>query len=70
MPVPMVKVWIVRVLMPHRFMTVPMGMRFCDRAIVDMLMMLVVDMGMIVLQHLMVMVMVMFVVVPFSKVQP
>ena len=65
MPVAVVKVGIVRVLVPHRFMPVPVRVGFCHRAIVAVLVVLVMGMGMIVLERFMVM----FVVVPFGQMQ-
>lgn len=48
----MVDVRVVRMPVPKRFMPVPVGMRLGDRPLVRMAMMVVVDMGMLVLDGL------------------
>jgi hypothetical protein len=63
---PMVQVRIMRVLMPHRFVAVPVGMRFGDRAVVAVGVMFVVDMGVFVLERLVGV----FVVVALCQVHP
>ena len=66
MPMAVVKVRVVRMLMPHGFMPVPVGVWLGDRPIVTMLMVLVMHVGMVVLQRLVVV----FMIVPFRQVQP
>ncbi|MNT43071.1 hypothetical protein D3C72_1795220 [compost metagenome] len=63
---PMVHVRIMRVLVAHRFVPVPVRMRFGDRAVVGVGVMFVVDMGVFVLQRLVAV----FVVVALGQVQP
>ena len=57
--VPMVEVGIVRVLVPHRLVPVPMRMRFCHRSVMVVLMMAVVDVAVFMLQRLVAMLVVM-----------
>lgn len=54
------------VFMAHRFVAVPMRMRFSDRFVVDMPMVVVMGMGMFVFERLMDV----FVLVPFGEVHP
>ena len=49
MPMTMVEVRIVRMLVSHGFMPVPVGMRFGDSAVMIMPMVRVMNMGMVVL---------------------
>ena len=62
MVVPVMKVWIVRMLVSKRSMFVPVRMRLCHRPFMQMLMMLVMHMAVFV-RHCLVK---MFVFVPFS----
>ena len=62
----MVDVRVVRMPVPKRFMPVPVRMRLRHRSFVSMAMMVVVDMGMLVLDRLVCMVMGM----PFRQMQP
>jgi hypothetical protein len=48
MPMAMMKIRIVQVLMPNGLMPMPMGMRFCYRRVMSVLMMFVVNVAMIV----------------------
>ena len=66
MPVAVVHVGIVRVLVAHRFMPVPVRMRLGHCAVMGMLMVLVMGMGMIVLQSLVIV----LVVMPLGQVEP
>ena len=51
MTVPMVQVWVMRVLVPHRRVPVPMGMRLGHRRVVAVLVMRIVDVSVFVLQR-------------------
>ena len=62
----MMQVRIVRVLMPHRLVLMPMGVRLGDWSVVVMLVMFVVDMPVLVRERFMKM----FVLVPFGEMQP
>ena len=66
MTVAMMQVRVMRVLVPQRLVAVPMGMRLGHRTVVGVLMMLIVDMGMIVFEHLMEM----FMLMTLSEMQP
>ena len=66
MPVSMMEIRIVRMLMPNRLVPVPMGMRFCHRRLMSMLMMFVVPVAMLMFQN----VVLMFMLMPFGKMQP
>ena len=65
--VPVVQVWIVRVLVPHRHVMMPMGVRLARRigGTVGVLMMLVMDVAMLMVERLVHV----HVLVPFGKVQ-
>lgn len=65
MTVPVVKIGVVRVPMPHRLMPVHVGVRLRDRPIVCMPVVLVVDMSMFVFER----VVLVFMIVPLGKVQ-
>ncbi len=64
MRVPVVEIGVMRVLVPHRFMTVQMGMRLRDGAVMTMIVMFVVRVGVLMFKRLVTM----FVLVPFSQV--
>ena len=66
MPVPVVQIGIVRVLVAHRLVAVPVGMRLGIWPIMGMPMMGVVMVGMIMFQRLMQVI----VVMPFRQMQP
>jgi hypothetical protein len=61
--VPVVQVRIVRMLVAHWFVAVPMGMRFGHRTVVHMLVMVVMHVGMFVFERVVGMVM----LVPFGE---
>ena len=66
MPVPVVQIGIVRVLVAHRCVPVPVGMRLGERAIMGVLMMVVMMVGVVMFQRLMQVI----VVMPFRQMQP
>lgn len=63
---PVMQIRVMRMPVPQGFMAVPMGMRFADRALMGVLMMVVMAVQMVMLQRLMLM----LVVVPFGQMQP
>ena len=66
MPVPVVQIGIVRVLVAHRLVAVPMGMRLGIWPIMRVLMMVVVVVGVVVFQRLVHVI----VIMPFRQMQP
>ena len=66
MPVPVVQIGRVRVLVAHRLVVVPMGMRLGIWPIMGVLMMVVVMVGVIMFQRLMQVI----VIMPFRQMQP
>jgi len=68
MGMPMMQVWIVRVLMAHRLMSMPMRMRFsrCIVGAMSMLMVFIMRVLVFVLHSLMLV----LVLVPFGQMQP
>ena len=66
MPVPVVQIGIVRVLVAHRLVAVPMGMWLGIWPIMGVLMMVVVMVGVVMFQRLMQVI----VVMPFRQMQP
>jgi len=65
-PMAVMEVGIVHVLVPHRLVLMPMGVRLGDWSVVVMLVMFVVDMPVLVRERFMKM----FVLVPFGEMQP
>jgi hypothetical protein len=63
---PMMRIWIVNMSMPHRRVAMPVGVRLRDRSLVGMLVVLIVNVAMLVVQRLMRV----LVVMPFGQVQP
>ena len=66
MTVPMMQIRIVRMPMAHRLVAVPRRVRFSDRSVVGMPMVVIMDMSMFVFERLMEV----FVLVPFGEVHP
>lgn len=66
MPVSVVQVGIMRVGMAQRFVSVPVGVRFAEGAVMGMLVVGVVDVAVVMLQHVVQVVM----VVTLGQVQP
>ena len=66
MTMPVMQVRVMRMLMPHRFVPVPVGVRLGDRAVVAVVVMFVVNMGVFVLERLVGV----FVVVALGQVHP
>ena len=63
---PMMRIWIVNMSMPHRRVSMPVGVRLRDRSLVGMLVVLIVDVAMLMVQCLMSVLMVM----AFGQMQP
>ena len=64
MAVPVVEVRIVRMLVAHRFVTVPMRMRFGHRSVMGMLVVVIMHMGVFVFERIVAV----FVLMSLSKV--